>query len=391
MITEEKFPHDMNAQTLFEIVTHIGRMLTSTLDPQEIFQRVTDSIEGYFSPDYWALLLSDRETGKLTFKIVSGVDEHKLKNRTIEPGEGVAGRVFQTGNPLAGVGKGDDSPFSTGADELLGFSTRSVMCVPLLNGKSCPIGVIELINKLSPETEDLNLDDSAEGLPMSQRTATEMGMSILSLIGMLAGIAMEKAALHQNVVDMAMIDALTGLNNRQYFNRAFQSEIERVRRYGQKICVLMIDADGLKTINDTYGHLAGDKLLCGIARILRSSARESDVVARFGGDEFVVLMPMADEDAGRALSQRIHEMIDQSNTDLAIPGITLSVSIGLQEAGPENVQDVLHMADQKLYRCKEVKKGIVKAPSEKRDMPFVWSQYPPADGKDIGDLLGYVH
>jgi diguanylate cyclase (GGDEF)-like protein len=118
----------------------------------------------------------------------------------------------------------------------------------------------------------------------------------------------------------------------------------------------MMDVDGLKAINDYHGHITGDKVLCAVANILKSSVRESDILARFGGDEFVILIPMADKARGIELSKRIHKLIHQWNEKTLIPGVKLGLSIGIYASGPENVDNLITMADQELYQCKNLGK-----------------------------------
>lgn len=333
------------------IFCNIGRILTSSLIPSEVFQRVMTVVGEYFSPRNWSLLLMEEKTGRLKFEIAMGVDASKLKNFYLESGEGIAGWVCLNGKPVVIEDVQKDPHFSPRVDQLLGFTTRSVVCVPLLNGNNRIVGAIELINKVAPSTMA-----SGEGTIPASTAFTEMDMAILSSIGVFTGIAAENAFLHQKVRELASIDSLTGLNNRHYFNEQFCLEVERVKRYGQSICLLMMDVDGLKAINDNHGHMTGDKVLCAVADILKSSVRESDILARFGGDEFVILIPMADKSRGIELSKRIHKLIHQGNEKTLIPGVKLGLSIGIYASGPENMDNLITMADQELYQCKNLGK-----------------------------------
>lgn len=333
------------------IFCNIGRILTSSLIPSEVFQRVMTVVGEYFSPRNWSLLLMEEKTGRLKFEIAMGVDASKLKSFYLETGEGIAGWVCLNGKPVVIEDVQKDPHFSPRVDQLLGFTTRSVVCVPLLNGNNRVVGAIELINKIAPSSTA-----SGEGTIPTSTAFTERDMAILSSIGVFTGIAAENAFLHQKVRELASIDSLTGLNNRHYFNEQFYLEVERVKRYGQSICLLMMDVDGLKAINDYHGHMTGDKVLCAIANILKSSVRESDILARFGGDEFVILIPMADKSRGIELSKRIHKLIHQGNEKTLIPGVELGLSIGIYASGPENVDNLITMTDQELYQCKNLRK-----------------------------------
>jgi diguanylate cyclase (GGDEF)-like protein len=340
-----------------DIFCNIGRVLTSSLNPHDVFQTVMEIIGHYFSPQNWSLLLMEKDTGRLKFEIVMGTDTNKLEGVYMEKGEGIVGWVCLNGKPLLVEDAQNDPRFSPRADQIINFNTRSVVCAPLLNGNNRVMGAIELINKIVPPSAKLYAgSSSATEIIPSNKTFTEMDMYVLSSIGAFTGIAAENAFLHQKVKDLAMIDGLTGINNRHFFNEKLQREMEGVKRGKHTICMLMIDVDNFKDINDNYGHLTGDNVLCDIADILKSSVRESDVLARFGGDEFVVLMLFSGEPEGLELAKRIWELIRQWNTSAKVPGLKLGVSIGIHAAGPENVDNLLLKADQELYRCKSFRK-----------------------------------
>ncbi|MDA8163583.1 MAG: sensor domain-containing diguanylate cyclase [Desulfobacteraceae bacterium] len=329
----------------------IGRILTSSLNPGEVFRRVMRLIGEHFSPRNWSLLLIEQGSGRLRFEIAMGIDAERLKDFRLEPGEGIVGWVCEHGEPLVVPDVQGHPRFSPRLDQHLGFVTRSVVCVPLLNGTNKVIGAIELINKIRPATDAQGRPTTSEGEPF-----TELDMAILSSIASFTGIAAENAFLHEKVRELAMVDSLTGLSNRHYFNEVYRREVRRVQRYGHSVCVLMMDVDDLKRVNDNHGHLVGDKVLTILAGILKDSVRQSDVVARVGGDEFVILMPMADEASGREVARRIAERIETWNGKSLLPGVRLGLSIGIRAAGPENVERLLLNADQELYQSKDLKK-----------------------------------
>ncbi|MCP4699623.1 MAG: sensor domain-containing diguanylate cyclase [Gammaproteobacteria bacterium] len=359
-----------------DIFCNIGRVLTASLNPNDVFERVMKIIGHYFSPRNWSLLLMEENSSRLKFEIVMGADASKLKDVFIEKGEGVVGWVCLHGKPLLVENALHDPRFSSRVDDILGFTTRSVVCVPLLDGKNQVMGAIELINKIVPPSAKSLAGSSAAGIIPSDETFTETDMSILSSIGAFTGIAAENAFLHQKVKELAIIDGLTGINNRHYFNEILQRETDNVKRYKHTICLLMIDVDGFKGINDKYGHLTGDKVLCDIAGILRTSVREGDVLARFGGDEFVILMPFADESEGRKLADRVRGLVRQWNAQALVPGLVLSMSIGVHASGPENIDKLLLMADHKLYHNKNFRKKPEELTSKEQMRRYLWDNLP---------------
>ncbi|MEZ5583310.1 MAG: sensor domain-containing diguanylate cyclase [Candidatus Competibacteraceae bacterium] len=349
-----------------DIFCAIGKALTSSLNPTEVFNRVMKVIGDYFSPRNWSLLLMEENTGRLKFEIIMGVDADKLEKVHIDKGEGIVGWVCLNGQPIIVEDAQNDPRFSPRVDQILNFTTRSIICVPVLNGSNCVVGAIELINKIVPPSAKTALGDSAQEIMPSEDSFTETDMKILSAIGAFTGIAAENAFLHQKVKELAMIDSLTGINNRHYFNEMLRRETERAKRYQHTLAMLMVDVDKFKAINDTFGHLTGDKVLCTIADILRTSVRESDVLARFGGDEFVILMPFANENDGLQLAQRIQTLIQEWNDKALITGLNLAVSIGVHAAGPDEVDTLLLKADHKLYQYKSLRKKLKNSPVKKR-------------------------
>ena len=355
-----------------QMFRRIGTILTSSLDPKVVFERVMTLVGEHFNPRNWSLLLVDKGSGRLRFEIVMGVDASKLRRFHLECGEGIVGWVCQHGKPLVIEDVRKDPRFSPRVDELLGFRTRSVVCVPLLNGGNKVVGAIELINKLSPQGKG---DDGLQSF-------THGDMEILSSIGAFTGIAAENAFLHQRVRDMAMIDSLTGINNRLYFNEVIRREVDRVKRYKKTLCMLFMDVNGLKTVNDRMGHLVGDQVLVQVAKILKESVRKSDILARYGGDEFVILMPFAGQEDGDRLASRIQGLLEQWNSNPVIPGVTLGLSIGVHAARAENMDSVLRKADLKMYEQKILEKKAEELVSEQemgrflvqgspRGVPFV--------------------
>lgn len=145
-------------------------------------------------------------------------------------------------------------------------------------------------------------------------------------------------------------DALTGLLNRLGFNGAFTREFERARRYHQPLSVVILDLDHFKRVNDEHGHAAGDRILAGVARLLETSVRESDVIARWGGEEFVVVAVMTEERGAAQLAEKLRARMAAAPSG---PSGTVTGSFGVAELQPDDsIEGLLHRADQALYRAK---------------------------------------
>lgn len=372
MIPLKKLPDVVEIKDPSDIFCIIGTLLTSSLEPKEVIQRVMITIGNYFSPQNWSLLLMEENTGRLKFEIVMGVDADKLEGVHIEKGEGIVGWVCENARSAVVEDAETDKRFSSRIDDIVGFKTRSVVCVPLLNGQNKVVGAIELINKIVPPSLQSATGQKAEKVIPSDDNFTETDMKILSSIGVYTGIAAENAFLYQKVKELAMVDSLTGINNRYYFNEILNRETKRVKRYRHTMCLLMIDVDDFKVINDTFGHITGDRVLRSIADILRVSVRDSDILARFGGDEFAIIMPEATEQNGFQLAKRIQVLLDKWNLQESSPGLKVCLSIGIHEAGPDNIDKILAEADRELYQCKTFKKKPEELTSEEQMRRYLW-------------------
>jgi diguanylate cyclase (GGDEF)-like protein len=160
----------------------------------------------------------------------------------------------------------------------------------------------------------------------------------------------ENTRLFAEVQRLAATDPLTGLYNRHKFDEAIEVEVERARRYGRPLSLIMIDLDGLKGINDRYGHPAGDKALKLVAEALRDHIRTVDLPARIGGDEFLVILPEADLEAATLIAQRICSQLDGTY----VQNETLSISAGVAQWSSVNntVDSFIEVVDQAMYQAK---------------------------------------
>jgi diguanylate cyclase len=152
----------------------------------------------------------------------------------------------------------------------------------------------------------------------------------------------------------AMYDALTGMPNREAYQQRLEQEVERIKRYGGKLSLMVCDVDLFKRINDAYGHLAGDKVLKIIAKSLQRNLRSTDFIARFGGEEFVALMPETSTNEAKVVAEKMRRKIEESPFNFKKEPVQITVSFGISEfAEGETADEVFSRADKALYEAKD--------------------------------------
>ncbi len=197
----------------------------------------------------------------------------------------------------------------------------------------------------------------------------------------------------RDLARQADTDALTGVLNRHGFNTMVSRELARARRHAQPLALVLLDIDHFKQVNDRHGHAAGDQVLEGLARLLESHVRESDLVARWGGEEFVVIAPMTGVDGAANLAEKIRALLE--STDLGPEG-PVTASFGVAELQPaDTVEALLHRADEALYRAKTTGRNRVErgdaSPEQASDgaTPEGWPEDRMLPRKQLYSETGY--
>jgi len=171
----------------------------------------------------------------------------------------------------------------------------------------------------------------------------------------LGGALVDNARLFDQVRQLAVTDPLTGLSNYRTLITVMEAEIQRSRRTGRSFALLLLDLDGLKAINDQNGHLVGSQAICRLANVLRIHSRAMDTAARYGGDEFAVVLPEAAEEAAASVGRRICERLAR---DGGTPHVTVSVGAAVFPRDGETIESLFNAADRALYGMKRRPDGI---------------------------------
>ncbi|MBS3819898.1 GGDEF domain-containing protein [bacterium] len=241
-------------------------------------------------------------------------------------GEGIVGKTMEKGKSLLeNNGKGKEK------DPIMREDFKSYI--------STPIGKLGALQIFSHQKETFSQQD-------------------LELVEILAGHLREeikRIRVEEKLKEQAIHDSLTGLNNRRYFDQIIKKELARARRYNHALCFFMIDVDRFKEINDRFSHLTGDRVLYEVAELLIENIRSTDIIVRYGGDEFLIFMPETGREAGQVIG-RIRKSVERWNRKQKLIDFPLSLSIGNAYWEPEEdkgVDQILREADKKMYEDKE--------------------------------------
>src|SRR5438270_2569577 len=255
----------------------VAKTLTSSLDLDSILQTIMEKMAEYFRPDTWSLLMVDEQKEELYFAIAVGDAAEALKNVRLKVGEGIAGWVAKNGERLIVPDVYTDQRFAKRIDEMTKWETRSIICVPL-RSKHRVLGVIQLVN--------VNMDGFKDE-----------EVFFLQALCDYAAIAIENARAVEKIQELTITDDVTVLVNARHLYKTLEQEVYRSARFAYEFTVLFIDLDHFKQVNDTHGHLVGSKLLSEIGYLIKAQLRLIDFAFRYGGDEFVIMLPQTNKDA----------------------------------------------------------------------------------------------
>ena len=330
---KEKEDLDNTLQNL-SLLYGIGKAMNYISDLKKLLQYILKQAIDIASAEKGSLMLYDLESNLLNIRVLAGLEDveyqdkvnnNEIKCRTFKPGEGIAGRVFLTAQPMIVNNIREDSLFIESESSYV----RSIACIPMVVYNDV-IGVINVTNK------------------KNGKEFTEQDIKMLKAVADQAAVAVNKAQLW----DMAVTDSLTGLYVRRYFMVKLQEEIHRAERYDKTISVIMADLDRFKDINDNYGHDVGDRALEAISQFLQKNIRDVDTVARYGGEEFVMLIPDADKDAAFSLAERLREELARIRFDHLVQ-ITISLGIATYPTDGTDIDDLIKKADAAMYAAKK--------------------------------------
>ncbi|MBI5327868.1 MAG: sensor domain-containing diguanylate cyclase [Deltaproteobacteria bacterium] len=344
--TSESALASEHSQRLKQLATfsELGKAITSTFDLKEILNIVMKKTGELLQPKNWYLLLVDEEKNELSFEIAVGKGAGKIKNMRLKIGEGIAGWVAREKVPLLVPDVNKDPRFCKKTDEPGEFATKSIIAVPLRSRGKC-LGVIELINKMS-EPGGFKEED----------------IMVLTTLADYTAIAIENSKFFQKIQELTITDDLTKLYNARYLYRFLDYEVEMAKRYNSNVAMIFIDLDKFKEVNDVHGHLMGSKLLTEIAKLISGDLRKINIACRYGGDEFVIVLPQTSKQQAYQVAEKLRATI-ANHIFLQDDGLNLHLTASFGVASiPDDAHEaaqLIQMADQAMYSVKSKQRNVV--------------------------------
>jgi diguanylate cyclase (GGDEF)-like protein len=311
------------------------------IDPRRVVDLAMGQIGVLVGARDWILLIGDADEGGLTVEHVCGRDLTFLRGVTFAPGEGFFGQAAQRRQVMTWCAGSQAARGSTTLPH--GLSPSSIVAVPLLS-RGRVVGVVALF-----------------GRGRRRLGAEEARLAALLLEPV--AVAIDSAILLRKSEQLSVTDDLTRLYNSRYLNAALRREVERSRRYRGPVSLIFLDLDGFKNVNDRHGHLTGSRTLVEVGAAIRATVREIDVVARFGGDEFCVILPQTGIDGATVIAERIRERIERTpfmRTQGLEVRITASFGIASYPDHGATQDDLIARADQAMYAAKAAGKNDVR-------------------------------
>ena len=320
-----------------EISSQINKILNSDLDYKQTINAVIELIESSVDYHFCGLLILDTaQEAELMVSIKYPAAEYDLaafKSRVIDAYYKLSG--YNVILERVSLNRTDGPAILTSEKEKENNILSSFYALPL-NIKDRNLGLLAIShsreNAFCPEEK-----------------------RIISLIADSSSGAIDNAALHKKIKDLSVTDGLTGLYCYRFFQEELNQELMRAQRYQEPLALVIMDIDGFKNVNDSYGHLAGDNILKGIAKILKGICREVDIVCRYGGEEFVIVLPETDKEGAFYLAERVRKTIKNyeftSSDDRPIK-LTVSCGVASYPDSAKKKEELIKKADDALYRAK---------------------------------------
>ena len=301
-------------------------------DHAEIFRLLTELSKTLVNADRASFWKWDKRTHEIWTTAAVGTGRI-----TIPEGTGLVGKSLAEGKPIVTNDPYNHPDFNSAVDKKTGYVTKSILVMPVSNCKGEFIGAYQAINKLDNDGKFDIVEDVRK----------------LSLAAFICGITLES----ETFLDDSMHDKLTELKNRMGFHHDYKNTYEKLLKSEKEfhtVSLFICDIDFFKKVNDTYGHNAGDAVLKHVAENFRKNSRNCDGVYRWGGEEFIVILPDTTPEQAAETAERLRLIIEASVCKFEDLEIKVTMSFGVTEIDPSrSIEDNISVADEKLYKAKQ--------------------------------------
>ncbi len=320
-------------QDYTRLFVDVARALTSTLQLEVVLTHIMEKMSQFFGNERWSMMLVDREQNDLYYVIAVGEDSDSLNGLRVPMGEGIAGWVALTGNPMVVPDTTVEPKWIEFERKHPGLSVRSIACVPVRSAQGV-VGVIQLLNSKI----DLLSDTSIQ---------------FLRVLCDFSAIAVRNAADMKRIHELSITDDCTGLYNARHLYTLLEEHLQHSA--DRSFCLLFMDLDHFKRVNDVYGHLVGSSLLAEVGAMVKACVGDINPAFRYGGDEFVILLPGLDKQQGTAIARLLFQALRDARF-LQDQGVALELrgSFGMATY-PEDgstLEGIIKSADDMMYHVK---------------------------------------
>ncbi len=318
-------------QDYTRLFVDVARALTSNLQLEQVLTQVMEKMSQYFAPERWSLMLVDREANELYYAISVGQTTEQLNGMRVPIGEGVSGWVALTGNPVVVPDTSLEPRWIEFTRRFTGMDVRSIACVPV-RSEAGVVGVVQLLN---PQVDLMS----------------DYALQFLSVLCDFSAVAIRNATDMQRIHELSITDDCTGLFNARYL---YDTLDQRIRQDPHsQFSLVFMDLDHFKRVNDVHGHLIGSRLLNEAGALVRKTMGPGNPAFRYGGDEFIVLLPGQEKDGGVELAKMLFHKL-RSHQFLGSMALDLRASFGLAtypEDG-DSMDNIIRSADRVMYEAK---------------------------------------
>jgi diguanylate cyclase (GGDEF)-like protein len=314
------------------------RALLTTLNLEGLINQILDAATDAIPAAHKGTLhLVARDTGELEMRATLGYGYHnpRIQRLSTQSSRGYVAHSVRTRQPLLipKIENGNLPDDIRDEAEVLQFPQSAIVAPLILEG--------EVLGAISLES-------------IVESAFTQADLSLLVSFAATVTAAIRNAQLHSEVQKLAITDALTGLYNRRGLFELGEREIERAHRFNRPLTAIMVDIDYFKQVNDNFGHAVGDEVLKLAAIALTNSVRKVDITGRYGGDEFVILLPEIDLDGGKIVAERLRERVKSTTLQTPLARVAVNISLGIAGItnGMVDLKSLLERADHALYLAK---------------------------------------